>query len=213
MITTSTISFIYWCILEQKYDGKIKVPAGARNFPRFLRGKTGIAEAHVHMMFHEEVYPEKSHLEIFLPIIPDLIDFINYVNDIFSFYKESVIGPERLNFICNLAQAQSKSPLDALRSTCANVVQNVHNVRKVLSRHPQMLNTTEQFLCGYIFLYLFQDRYRLSEMELLDADGKQIRRAGLRHEAQIREESLEQEVLVCGVEGAYVMFIPRKRTP
>ncbi|KAL2012165.1 hypothetical protein VTN00DRAFT_4883 [Thermoascus crustaceus] len=173
---------------RQPWDPNIKTKAmspGLGMCYPYLSREVQIAHAifATYVLHRRYFYPEKSHLEIFLPIIPDLIDFINYVNDIFSFYKESVIGSERLNFICNLAQAQSMSSLDALRSTCANVVQNVHNVRKVLSKHPQMLNTTEPFLCGYISLYLSQDRYRLSEMELLDANGKQTdgRGSDMRH--------------------------------
>ncbi|KAF7122242.1 hypothetical protein CNMCM5793_000199 [Aspergillus hiratsukae] len=183
VVSTTATSWIYGSVIELKYEGKIKPPAGAFNFPRFVRDKCGIAEPNFHMVFPEELFPEESHLEIFLPIIPDLNDCINYINDVLSFYKETVVGPERFTYICNLAEVQSISIQDALRLTCAGIIQNMRNIRKVLSRCPQILDAADQFLCGYISWHLFQDRYRLSEIELVDANGNRIRRPGQEHEA------------------------------
>lgn len=89
MITKSTIEFLYGCLLEQKYDGKMKAPVGALNFPQYLRIKSSVAEPYAHYVFFTELYPEEKYLESYLPIIPDFCDLINYVNDMFSFCKES----------------------------------------------------------------------------------------------------------------------------
>ncbi|KAH8809353.1 isoprenoid synthase domain-containing protein [Xylogone sp. PMI_703] len=176
MITKSTIEFVYGCYLENKYDGIVTPPSGAHNFPAYFRQKTGYAEPHAHFAFPQALYPEEQALHKYLPIISDLCDLINYGNDILSFYKETIVGPERLNFICNYSNVYGISVAESLRLTCSSVTQNICRIQKVLSVDPEMSNTTSQFIHGYIAWYINQDRYKLSDLRITSKKGVKIQR-------------------------------------
>jgi hypothetical protein len=174
MMLKSTIEFVSGCIIERDYDGKMQPPFKATKFPDYLRQKTGYTEPYAHFVYPEEMFPEATHLQLYLPLIQDLCEFISYGNDILSFFKESVIGNERLNYICNVAFVNDISPADALRLVCHNVVENIKSIRTVLSDHPSMLKITEEFLCGYIAWYINQDRYHLTDITVRDIEDEII---------------------------------------
>ncbi|PSN73294.1 terpenoid synthase [Corynespora cassiicola Philippines] len=171
MNTKATIEFICGCIMERNYDGKIKPPVGAKKFPGYFREKTGYTEPYAHFCFPEAMYPEKDYLHVYMPCVQDLIEFISYANDILSFYKESVIGPERLNYVCNIANTHGLSASDALKLVCKNVTENVLTTRQVLKDYPDMVDTVDEFFRGYVAWYINQTRYHLTDIEIRDAQG------------------------------------------
>lgn len=168
----STIDNIRGCVLERDYDGKMNPPRGATNFPRYLRAKTGFAETYALFCFPQTLYPESKFLQAYLPAIQDLCEYINYANDIMSFYKESVIGTERLTYIPTFARTHGIDLNDALRKVTANVAEHARNIRVVLADYPELLKTTEEFFQGYIIWYLDQPRYRLGDLVIQMPDGK-----------------------------------------
>jgi hypothetical protein len=172
MNTKATIEFICGCIMERDYDGKVEPPVGAKKFPGYFREKTGYTEPYAHFCFPEATCPEKEYLHVYMPCIQDLIEFISYANDILSFYKESIVADERLNYICNIANTHGLSVCDALKLVCEQVTENVLTTRKVLKDHPEMRDTVDEFFRGYIAWYLNQKRYKLTDIEVVDAQGK-----------------------------------------
>jgi len=172
MNTKATIEFISGCILERSYDGKICPPVGAKKFPGYFREKTGYTEPYAHFCFTEAMYPESKFLHAYMPCIQDLIEFISYANDILSFYKESVVGTERLNYVCNIANTHGISATSALQLVCQNVVENVRTIRTVLKDCPDMVNTVDVFFRGYVAWYLNQTRYKLADIVVKDSTGQ-----------------------------------------
>lgn len=168
----STIDHISGCIIERDYGSNMMVSRGALNFPPYLRTKTGSAELSAHFCFPETLYPESKFLHVYLPAIQDLYDYINHTNDILSFYKESILGQERLTYIPNFAQAHDLTLTKTFRKIIANVTENVQNIGTVFAESPQLLKTTEEFIQGYGVWYLEQLRYRLGELTIRIADGK-----------------------------------------
>ncbi|KAF2108425.1 isoprenoid synthase domain-containing protein [Lophiotrema nucula] len=162
MNTKAAIEFISGLIMERDYDGMIRLPVGATKFPAYFRQKTGFTEPYGHFCFPEVMFPAKKYLACFLHLgLPDLNDFINYTNDILSFYKESVLGGERLNYICNVASTRGVSSGDALRLVCRDVEQSVETIRNVLRGHNELLEVVEEFFRGYVAFHLNQPRYML----------------------------------------------------
>jgi hypothetical protein len=176
MILKGTIEFISGCILELRYDGKLIPPQSAPNFPQYLRLKTGISEPHAHFVFPEPMYPEGLCLQTYLPVMPDLVDFINYANDIMSFYKESVVSTEQFNFISNYSRVHNTAPLQVLPIICEKTIQCLHRIRETLSlsADSRMLETTEEFIQGYLAWYLNRPRYKLDDFDIYDSDGVKI---------------------------------------
>ncbi|KAH8704352.1 isoprenoid synthase domain-containing protein [Phaeosphaeriaceae sp. PMI808] len=171
MNTKATIEFVSGCILERDYDGKVIPPVGAKKFPGYFREKTGYTEPYAHFCFPEELFREKDYLHVYMPCIQDLIEFISYANDILSFYKETVVGTERLNYVCNIANTHGLSAADALRLVCKNVTENVLTTRKVLKDYPEMRDTVDVFFRGYVAWYLNQKRYKLTDILINDSKG------------------------------------------
>ncbi|KAK3208313.1 hypothetical protein GRF29_77g339559 [Pseudopithomyces chartarum] len=172
MNTKATIEFICGCIMERDYDGKVIPPFGAKKFPGYFREKTGYTEPYAHFCFPEAMFPEKEFLHVYMPCIQDLIEFISYANDILSFYKESVVGDERLNYVCNVANTHGLNAVDALKKVCAEVTDNVLTTRKVLKNYPEMVDTVDEFFRGYIAWYLNQKRYKLTDIVVKNANGE-----------------------------------------
>lgn len=79
----------------------------------FLRIK--VAEILVSMLWPKAVFPEETHLMRYFPAIGELVMFIDFTNDILSYYKEFVIREEKGNFVDNFAQTHEMSHLEVLR--------------------------------------------------------------------------------------------------
>ncbi|KAJ7688816.1 hypothetical protein B0H17DRAFT_937940 [Mycena rosella] len=63
----------------------------ALNFPHYLRSKSGISEAYAAGIFksnREQNIPLKKYIKL----VPDLVFFIEIMNDILSFHKEEIAG-------------------------------------------------------------------------------------------------------------------------
>lgn len=54
------------------------------------------------MILPEALFPEKLYLDYYLQIAPDLLEFTVIVNDLLSFYKESIVSTERNNYVLQL---------------------------------------------------------------------------------------------------------------
>lgn len=74
----------------------------AATFPAYLRQKTGILETYSLFAFPEDRYPEADFLKIYLPVVPTLMEYIDNLNDLMSFYKEAR-DEELFTFVCTYA--------------------------------------------------------------------------------------------------------------
>lgn len=94
---------------------QFKFPPNSKLMPMFLRTKVGSAETMASMLFPKAAYPEEEHLMRYLPAVAELVMFIDFTNDILSYYKEFVLRDEKTNFVANFAQTHDMSHLDVLR--------------------------------------------------------------------------------------------------
>jgi hypothetical protein len=164
MMVKATIDFFEGTNLEARFTG---VPRGATSFPRYLRSKTGYAEPYALLIFPESLFPEDEWRDLYLPAIPALRDMFEYVNDIMSFYKESIKGVEQRNFICNTAAARNCTPEEALQETTDIVVSRVSEIREILKPHPQLLSHAEDCVAAYAAWHLRNNkRYLLHEVKV-----------------------------------------------
>lgn len=169
MIMKATMDFISGCYFEWEQNSKISFPRDAPNFPEYIRIKTGVAEVYSFFLFPSSMYPEDQYLKLFLPAIPGLVRYFNLANDIFSFYKESAVGDEQMNFVYNYASANGISPLQSVRILSATTVDTVRQVHATLSPDPKMQADIDAFSNGYALYHLSQSRYRLTELDIPEA--------------------------------------------
>jgi Trichodiene synthase (TRI5) len=165
MIVKSSIDFVCGCYLELGRESgasghdTIKAP----EYAEYLRIKTGVAEAYAFFLFPEELFPESELLHSYLPAIPYIVQYFNYVNDLLSFYKEA---DERTNYINNHAVAHNITPLESLEIVCRKSVDIFHTINAILAPNEALRDVVQRFMYGYAVYHMCSRRYRLSELDV-----------------------------------------------
>lgn len=157
-ITSSTLEFLNSTILENETKDMI-LSSNAAAFLEYRRIKTGVAEAYAHFIWDSAKFPHES---AYIQAIPDTLLYVNYVNDIFSFYKEEDNG-ETGNYISDRALVEQKSSLEALQSVIEKTMDAVERIRRILGDGGAR-DVFESFARGYIAFHFAAPRYRLHEV-------------------------------------------------
>jgi hypothetical protein len=165
MIIKDSLQYISSCYLETEADKRLLFSTNAPDFAYYFRLKTGVAEAYAFMMFPEEQFPEDEYLSTYLPTIWYMQGYLNFTNDIMSFYKES-LALEDTNFVHNYAKSHGLVPTESLQRICTEASEAVQRLRSLSKAHPKVSLAIESFVRGYIVFHLSQPRYRLAELEL-----------------------------------------------
>ncbi|KAJ5647290.1 hypothetical protein N7490_003662 [Penicillium lividum] len=164
MIIKATVDFISASYYE--LDGPIiSKTVQATDFAEYFRYKSGDSEGFAFMLFPEEVFPEDQFLRDYLPAMPYIIRYMNFVNDILSFYKEELCL-DRANFIHAHASESQTGVLESLQQIADCSVRTFQDIRRILSGNPRLQKAAEQFLHGYLAFHLGQRRYRLIELDI-----------------------------------------------
>lgn len=163
MVIKTTLEFVEGTNVENDFSDA--VPLDAIRFPRYLRVKTGFAETYAHAIFPNDVFPEHEYRKLYLPALSPLCDIIDFTNDILSFYKETIRGTERINYICNVANTTGLSALQCLQETVNAVESRVAEVRRILKPYPDLLAHANDYLAAYIGWHIrTTSRYFLNEV-------------------------------------------------
>ncbi|KAL4903974.1 isoprenoid synthase domain-containing protein [Aspergillus multicolor] len=170
-ILSGTLEFITEAVFEVESAGHLQIHRSAKKFPNYLRIKTGVAAPYSSFLFPETKFLEDIYLKQYVQAVPDLLEFTSFVNDILSFYKESIASDERDNYCYIYAAAYDLSIEHALEQLVNKTVECVRNVRSILSSAPELLEYAESYIQGCIALHFYLPRYRLSELHLLDEKG------------------------------------------
>ncbi|KGO75161.1 Trichodiene synthase [Penicillium italicum] len=157
-------------IIENEMEEKdFTFPPSARLMPMFLRTKVGAAEILVSMMFPKAVFPEEAYLMQYFPAMHDLVLWIDFTNDILSYYKEFVIREEKGNFVANFAETHEMSHLDVLRHLVGYAPQVLDSAYRMLGGKKELLLPVHTFVNGWIMLCTAHRRYHL--VELFEDEG------------------------------------------
>ncbi|KIK54861.1 hypothetical protein GYMLUDRAFT_176572 [Collybiopsis luxurians FD-317 M1] len=160
-MTSSVLDFLTGTLMEDKEEiQNMPLHSEARNWPKFLRTKTGIGAMFIHPVFPKTAYPD---LAIYAQAIPDIDDFLCYVNDLFSFYKEDLAG-EEMNYIGIRAKITGEAPLRVVSDLVDEVTRCHDNILAMLSNHPHAVRRWKDYVQGYVGFHLHVTRYRLSEL-------------------------------------------------
>ncbi|KAL5042033.1 hypothetical protein BDW71DRAFT_211565 [Aspergillus fruticulosus] len=99
MIRKAMIEFISACAIENRVRGQDYPRIDCAGLPVLLETQDRHGRSMRVLCFPRGLFPESVFLPAYLPIIPDLVRYVNLANDLLSFYKESVVGRERFNYI------------------------------------------------------------------------------------------------------------------
>lgn len=162
----SCLDFLSGSYLEnelEKDDCISNIPETATAFPRFLRMKAGYGEQYAHQILPEELVKEKEHLKDYIFIIPDLVDIVDYFNDVISFFKESVVGNERTNLISTYAKAHGMETTEALEVFCGKAVEAWERIDRSL-KDEEIKRVVRESVMGYLTFEARLSRYRMMEL-------------------------------------------------
>lgn len=121
------------------------------------RAKNGLSEVYSSCAWEKSNFPAAS---LYVQAIPDTMSFLDYSNDILSFYKEEIAG-EKANLVHDLSNVLNKSIEEVLESVLDEVVHAVRRSREVLSGEQERA-TWERLLSGWVAFHLLSPRYRLA---------------------------------------------------
>ncbi|OOG00250.1 hypothetical protein ASPCADRAFT_502624 [Aspergillus carbonarius ITEM 5010] len=157
-IFKSVVDFMSGLIAEEEILSRIS--QSPRCDGQFLRRMTGMGEAFAHLCFPRTlgIPPED-----YILLIPELEDFMNHVNDVLSFYKESLVGDEVENHILRYARFNQVSVQESVAHFITLAEQSTRNIRQLTAGRPELQRVTELFLQGYLRFNAECPRYRLKE--------------------------------------------------
>ncbi|KAF8249234.1 terpenoid synthase [Wilcoxina mikolae CBS 423.85] len=168
-IMKSIFDYFLGCIAEKQYLKNIAAKKSSLRFVPHLRRKVGCSEMFTHMLFPEALFPEAEYLHRYLPIVPDNMTLVDSINDVLSFYKESVVGGEENNYIMGYARREGCSPLEVVRDLCEQQEALKEDVRETMTGSDDagdeaLLVRCEAFWEGYTAWHVQQKRYCLEEL-------------------------------------------------
>ncbi|KAJ5472900.1 hypothetical protein N7530_006901 [Penicillium desertorum] len=169
-IVTGTISFIDACVMEFESAHNFQKLRTAPGFPDYFRAMTEVGEPYTYFILREDLV-SKGNLELFIQAVPDIIFFTYSVNDLLSFYKESIVGDERGNFVHLRAVKDGVTVKDVLCSLSVEIQRYAQNIRSTVADDEKLFSVVDAYLRGYIGFHVSKYRYRLSELDIpiLDA--------------------------------------------
>ncbi|KAJ8473620.1 hypothetical protein ONZ51_g7760 [Trametes cubensis] len=161
-INTSTLGAMLGMHIECVSKDMVIAPR-AIMYPGFLRLRTGAGIGFALFNFVKDWRdPADSY---YLQLIPAMEQYINAVNDILSFYKETLQGDTN-TYIHFRAAAEQNEVLAVLRDLVEETLENIRNIEALTAEDPQLAHICRSHLMGYVEFHLRAKRYRLHELQL-----------------------------------------------
>ncbi|KAH9944601.1 isoprenoid synthase domain-containing protein [Amylocystis lapponica] len=157
-ILRSTLQYINVTILENETRNAV-LSTQALSFVEYRRDSSGISDAYASFIWEKSRFPD---VQVYIRVLPDVGKYINYVNDILSFYKEELAG-ETGNYIHDRATISRKTAHETLHEVIDETVDALCRVRDVLGEG-EARDAWENFARGYIGFHTGSPRYRLQEI-------------------------------------------------
>ncbi|KAI9045274.1 uncharacterized protein KD926_009688 [Aspergillus affinis] len=134
-------------------------------FPRYFRNMTGSPEAYVYFLLTNEIFTP-SRPKSLLHTVPELWNLTDELNDLFSFYKESIVGLERDTYVYDKARADGVEVGRVLRDIGEEAVSRVRRIERILEGDEVLGDLMRSFVMGQVRFYFVAERYRLGRLGL-----------------------------------------------
>jgi len=156
-IITSALDFVNTTLFD-KETKDIPLAEGAANYAIYRRFKNGAPQGYGFFIWDKFNHPD-AHA--YIQSLPDVMVFVNYVNDILSFYKEELEGDYR-NVVHSRAAARRKDVAIELSDMVEEVTASIARCGDILDGKEK--EAWEQFMSGYLTFHYLAPRYRLQEI-------------------------------------------------
>lgn len=95
-------------------------------------------------------------------MFPRLPNKLTAYSDIFSFYKEELVG-ETANYVHDRARVTGKTASEALFDVVDDTVAAVERIRTILQEGEERA-VLERWMAGYVLFHFLSPRYKLMEL-------------------------------------------------
>ncbi|KAJ5096608.1 hypothetical protein N7456_007329 [Penicillium angulare] len=169
-----------WSVFEVEYDqtpgfelSKVNQETASPLFPHYFRNMTGCSEVYVFFLVMKKDCT-MPRMRLLLQVTPELINITDEINDLFSFYKESVIDIKRAegkeieldNFVYQEAGVSQAPVFDVLQSTARRILDRQALIDTITKDDQKLQSLIRDYINGQFQFYCTASRYRLSELNL-----------------------------------------------
>ncbi|KAI0078974.1 terpenoid synthase [Panus rudis PR-1116 ss-1] len=128
-------------------------------YVEFIRLKEGFGEAYAIFIWPRDMCPDtKRYIQAF----PDTMNFINLINDLFSYYKEAKAG-ESGTYLHSFGKVRGLTEPEVLQDLVKQTITVVDRIRSLLGEGIER-DCWEAFASGYTQFHMHTDRYKLVEV-------------------------------------------------
>jgi len=139
--------------------GALELGPDSGSYIEYMRMKEGFSDCYACFIWPHATCPDSKR---FIQAIYGAANFINVVNDMFSFYKEEKAG-ETWTYVHNFAKVHGMTVPEALENVKQQAIDVVKRIRNVLGEGPER-DAWESFAAGYTQFHLMTARYQLVEI-------------------------------------------------
>lgn len=138
---------------------------GSHDYPTFLRRMNGLGHCVGASLFPRKQFNEQALFVEIVSVIAQMENWMVYVNDMMSYYKESMAERDQTSLVNNYVQCDEISLNDALDKLTRDTIHCSEQMVAVFEgKDPQLVATLKAFVQGYVTWHLCDARYRLSEL-------------------------------------------------
>ncbi|GIJ87025.1 nonribosomal peptide synthase [Aspergillus pseudoviridinutans] len=161
----STTDFFQGCWVEQ--HNFLGFP-GSFDYPNFLRRLNGLGHCVGGSIFPKERFDENELFTEITTAIAQMENWMVFVNDLLSFYKEFDEPRDQTSLVNNYSRCNEITLEQALEKlTMDTIVDSEQLLRVFHDKDHKILHTLCKFLQGYVTWHLCDPRYRLQELDSL----------------------------------------------
>ena len=153
---------------------------GSYDYPKFLRRLNGLGQCVGASMFPSADFDEKELFTEITSVIAQIENWMIFVNDLMSFYKEFDEPRDQTSLVNNYARCDGTTLDEALNKLSRDCIVDSEQIVAVFKdKDPKLANTIFSFCQGYVTWHLSDPRYRLKE--LCDGAGNSPAGLAFRH--------------------------------
>ncbi|THY33590.1 hypothetical protein D6D01_02198 [Aureobasidium pullulans] len=161
-LVRSTLDFFQGCWIEQSnFNGY----PGSYDFPQFMRRLNGLGHCVGASLFPRVQINESEHFLEITTAISQMENWMVYVNDLMSFYKEFDAERDQTSLVNSYCEVEGITLDQALEKLTNDVIVDSRQLKAVFKdKSPVVRDILDSFMQGYITWHLCDARYRLVEI-------------------------------------------------
>lgn len=116
-------------------------------------------------LFPKSQFDEQALFVQIVSVIAQMETWMVYVNDMMSYYKESMAERDQTSLVNNYVQCEGITLNEALEKLTCDVIHCSEQMVTVFEgKDPQLVAAVNTFIQGYVTWHLCDERYRLDEL-------------------------------------------------